>query len=155
MFPSDQLGFISYFKTLQEDAAATNRKNGFVEQEALIDELDKFLQTKVPSEKYDKFGCLIQMFKDARLGLKLDLIHGELGELLEAYRKGQNDEPDDHCPGFTKAECEAADIMLRLMNLATDKNWKLASAIVAKNEYNRNRFDHSKESRAQKHGKRF
>jgi hypothetical protein len=41
------------------------------------------------------------------------------------------------------------------MNYATDRKLRLADAIFAKNEFNRNRADHSAEGRAAEHGKKF
>ena len=78
---------------------------------------------------------------------------GELGETLEAIRK--NVGADTHIPNFTAEEAEVADCIIRLMNYATDRKLRLAAAIVAKNEYNRNRADHSAEGRAAVHGKQF
>jgi len=77
----------------------------------------------------------------------------ELGETLEAVRKNLG--PDDHIPGFTAEEAEAADAIIRLMNYAQNRRLRLAEAVVAKNEFNRNRADHSKEGRAAEHGKQF
>ena len=41
------------------------------------------------------------------------------------------------------------------LRYATDRKLRLAEAIFAKNEYNRNRADHSAEGRAAEHGKKF
>jgi NTP pyrophosphatase (non-canonical NTP hydrolase) len=83
------------------------------------------------------------------------LITGELGEMLEAIRKNQATEPDSHIPEFTNEEVELADVILRAMNYATDRKLRLAGAIAAKNEFNRNRADHQLENRAGLHGKKF
>lgn len=141
--------FIAAFQEIQQQAAAINQKNGFVAQEAMIDRLDTYLR----SQCVDEFLPLIGMFKDARVGLKLALITGEISETLESVRKNLG--PDDHIPKYSAEEAEIADAVLRLMNYATDRNLRLAEAIVAKNEFNRNRPDHSKEGRAAVHGKRF
>jgi NTP pyrophosphatase (non-canonical NTP hydrolase) len=74
-------------------------------------------------------------------GLKLALVTGEISEALEGIRKGNK--PDSHIPEFTSEEAELADAVIRIMNYATDCGARLAEAIVAKNEYNRNRpFKH-------------
>lgn len=145
----DRFNFVEGFKSLQKDAAGINRKNGFVEQEAMIDELESYLS----HEGMTRFLPLIQMFRDARVGLKLMLVVSELGEALESVRKSLG--PDDHIPQHSAEAAEIADAMIRLMNYATDRKLNVAEAIADKNEFNRNRADHSKEGRAQLHGKRF
>jgi len=145
----DPNSFILEFQEMQDDMAATNRKNGFVDQDELVDRLQNFIF----ANGRDEFLPIIDMFRDARVGLKLMLAVGELGETLEAVRKTVW--ADSHVPAFTAEEVEVADAIIRLMNYAYDRKLRLAEAIVAKNEYNRNRADHSKEQRESKHGKRF
>lgn len=78
---------------------------------------------------------------------KLFLIVTELAELGERDREGKINEPDHHCPDFTNEEIEAADIFIRLADLAGYKKWRLGQAILAKMEYNA--------SRPYKHGKQY
>jgi hypothetical protein len=147
-----EAAFISGFRALQADAAAINKKNGFSTDDPLMDDFEKWTQqpgVHIP----EGFLPLIDSFRNARVGLKLALVMGELGETLEAVRK--NIGPDSHIPQFTAEEAEVADAVIRLMNYATDRKLRLAEAIVAKNEFNRNRQDHSKAGRAAEHGKKF
>lgn len=144
-----ELRFIQEFKFLQDDAAAINANSGFVNTDDLIDELDEFLD-----EDSLQFKPLIAMFKNARVGLKLMLIVSELGELLEGVRKTPG-AADNHIPEFTNEEAELADVVIRAMNYATDRNLRLAEAIVAKNEFNRTRADHKPEARLAAGGKKF
>jgi NTP pyrophosphatase (non-canonical NTP hydrolase) len=65
------------------------------------------------------------------------LIHSEASEALEALRHGNP--PDDKIPEFSGAEAETADIIIRCMDLAAARGWRLGEAIVAKMEYNRGR----------------
>jgi NTP pyrophosphatase (non-canonical NTP hydrolase) len=89
--------------------------------------------------------------RNARAGLKLMLIVSEIGEALEAVRKNLG--PDDHIPQFSAEEAEIADAVIRLMNYATDRDLRLAEALIEKNEYNRNRPDHT--DRTGEHAKKF
>ena len=148
-----RMTFVQAFKELQEDAAAISKKNGFSTDDPLMDEFERWLDAHVEFPNSHKFKPLFASFRNARVGLKLALIMGELGETLEAVRKNLG--PDSHIPEFTSEEAEVADAIIRLMNYGTDRKLRLAEAIFAKNEYNRNRADHSAEGRAAEHGKQF
>lgn len=148
------MAFIQGFTELQRDAAETNTKNGFNSDDKFGGQLDTVLSCQgVPSIIREGLHPMIASFNNARAGLKLALVVGEIGEALEAVRKNLG--ADSHIPEFTAEEAEIADAIIRLMNYATDRKLRLAEAIVAKNEFNRNRQDHSKESRSSEHGKRF
>lgn len=75
-------------------------------------------------------------------GTLIALCHAELSELLEYLRHGNP--PSDHIPEFSGAEEEAADVLIRLMDLAAHHGWNIAGALVAKMEFN--------QGRAYKHG---
>lgn len=70
------------------------------------------------------------------------LMHSELSEALEAIRHGNP--PDDKISEFNGAEAELADCIIRIMDMAPARGWRIAEAIVAKMEYNA--------GRAYKHG---
>lgn len=65
------------------------------------------------------------------------LAHSELSELLE-YLRHRNPE-SDHIKGFTGAEEEAADTVIRLMSWAQRRGWDLAGAIAEKARFNNQR----------------
>lgn len=76
---------------------------------------------------------------------KLALIHSEISEALESYRR--NNPPDDKLPQYKSATVELADAVIRIMDLAEGMGMDLAGAIMAKHKYNL--------SRPRKHGKEF
>lgn len=78
-------------------------------------------------------------------GEAIALIHAELSEMLEALRSGNP--VSTKIPMNTCVEEEAADVVIRLMDLAQQRGWNIAGAIINKLEYN--------DTREYKHGKRF
>ncbi len=68
--------------------------------------------------------------------VQIALMHAELGEATEAYRK---DLIDDHIPEFKGIEAELADTVIRIMNMAAAKKLRVAEAIIAKMKYNKSR----------------
>lgn len=84
---------------------------------------------------------------------QLSLIHSEVSEAVEAYRRGLM---DDHLSHRSGVEVELADAVIRIVKLC--ENWSgfdLAGAIVEKEAYNRTRSDHTAEARSKPGGKRF
>ena len=73
------------------------------------------------------------------------LVVTELSEAVEGLRHGNP--PDDKVPEFTAAEAEFADAIIRMMDQAHARGWRVAQAIEAKMKFNK--------GRAHKHGKAF
>ena len=69
----------------------------------------------------------------------------ELAEAVEFLRKGNG--PDDKIQKFLGVEAELADCIIRIMDLAEARDWRIAEAIVAKMRYNA--------KRPKLHGKKF
>ncbi len=65
------------------------------------------------------------------------LMHSELSEALEALR--HDDPPDKHIPEFNGVEAELADVIIRILDMAPARNWRIAEAVVAKIEFNKTR----------------
>jgi len=85
-------------------------------------------------------------------GELLCLIHSEISEAMEGFRK---DQMDDHLPHRKMAEVELADAMIRIFDLAGFYKYDLGKAIEEKRSYNKNRADHKIENREKANGKKF
>jgi len=83
---------------------------------------------------------------------QLCLIHSEVSEAMEGYRK---DMMDDHLPDRPMIEVELADAVIRIMDLSGGLGLDIAGAIADKLEYNANRADHRLENRKAENGKKF
>lgn len=70
-------------------------------------------------------------------GELIALIHSELSEALEWLRHGN--EPSDHIPDFSGVEEELADVVIRIMDMASARGWNVGQAVVAKHRFNQGR----------------
>lgn len=82
----------------------------------------------------------------------LALIHSEVSEALEGYRKKLN---DSHLPNRSSIEVELADALIRIVDLAGYLNLDLGGAYADKLYYNAQRQDHKIENRLKENGKQF
>ncbi|RWX28480.1 hypothetical protein EHH54_32465 [Rhizobium leguminosarum] len=87
----------------------------------------------------------------------LCLIHSEISEAMEGYRKSKPGKTlmDDKLPNRPMAEVELADAMIRIGDLAAFLGYDLGGAIVEKMAFNANREDHKIENRLKAGGKAF
>lgn len=69
----------------------------------------------------------------------------ELAEAVEGLRHGNP--PDDKIPEFSSVEAEFADVLIRMMDHAHARGWRVAKAVKAKMAKN--------QTRARMHGKAF
>lgn len=70
-------------------------------------------------------------------GVYIALIHAELSEALEGLRHGNP--ASEHIPLFNAAEEELADVIIRVMDMAEARGWRVAEAVLAKIEFNETR----------------
>lgn len=82
----------------------------------------------------------------------LCLIHSEISEGLEGYRKGLK---DDKLPHREMLEVELADAAIRIFDLAGGLGYDIGAAIAEKMQFNLTRADHSKEARLADGGKKI
>lgn len=90
--------------------------------------------------------------KDRNVGELLCLIHSEISEAMEGYRKNLQ---DDKLPHRKMFEVELADTLIRIFDLAGAHDMDLEGAIAEKRAYNKNRSDHKIENRQKANGKKF
>lgn len=81
---------------------------------------------------------------------KLALVHTEVSEGVEGFRKGKM---DDHLPHRPMLEVELADAVIRILDLAGGLKLDVPGAIIEKLAYNQQRPDHKVESRLAEGGK--
>ncbi len=84
------------------------------------------------------------------IGTKLALVHSEVSEATEGFRK---DKMDDHLPNRKMVEVELADTLIRIFDLAGALNLDLGGAVIDKLAYNQLRPDHKPEAREAEGGK--
>lgn len=90
--------------------------------------------------------------KKREMGTKLCLVHSEVSEAMEGYRKDLN---DDHLPHRKMFEVELADAVIRIFHIAGEQGLDLGGALTEKLIYNTQREDHKPEVRASEGGKKF
>lgn len=101
---------------------------------------------------HNKAGEPIDINAEGQTPTKLALIHSEVSEAMEGYRKNLQ---DDHLPERKMFEVELADAVIRIFDLAGAHNLDLGGALAEKLIYNQKRPDHKLEARAEANGKSF
>jgi NTP pyrophosphatase (non-canonical NTP hydrolase) len=130
--------FISLFTTLAQDIHQNARDKGWWDNDDadFLEDLAHH-QLDVGSDSESRLKQIIQKLRNRNEGEMLALIHSETSEVLEALRHGNP--PDDKIPEFLGSEAELADIVIRCMDMAASRGWRLAEAIVAKHAMNKTR----------------
>jgi NTP pyrophosphatase (non-canonical NTP hydrolase) len=86
------------------------------------------------------------------VGELLCLVHSEISEAMEGYRKNLM---DDKLPHREMIEVELADAIIRIFDLAGSMGMDLGGAFEEKIIYNSHREDHKIENRVKENGKKF
>ncbi len=89
---------------------------------------------------------------DRNVGELLMLCVTELAEAMEGHRKGLMDDKLPHRPMF---DVEIVDCMIRLFDLAGERDINLETIYAEKMAYNAKREDHTYAARLAQNGKRY
>ena len=85
-------------------------------------------------------------------GEVIALMHSELSEALEGWRKNLM---DDHLSSRKSMEVELADCVIRILDTAHAEGLDIGGAIAEKFAYNQKRADHKLENRKKVNGKKI
>ena len=132
-----QLQFIESFNALATEAHDTAVSKGWWSNEDA--ELLAVISTdeRMSPKDSDALIEIASKIRNKNDGEMIALMHSELSEALEALRHGNP--PDDKIPEFSGVEAEIADTIIRAMDLAAARGWRVAEALVAKMEMNKGR----------------
>lgn len=120
---------------------------------------DKLLGVMSITKDGDKALEILQLLnvqpfthKTRNVGELLCLVHSEISEAMEGYRKNLM---DDKLPHRTMFEVELADAVIRILDIAGAMRLDLDGAIEEKRNFNKVRADHKPENRLKENGKAF
>jgi hypothetical protein len=120
------VGFGQVFRETAQEVHATARSKGWWDSR---DGMEKLAASESPA--------LLEFTKVTLDAACIALIHSELSEAIEAARAG--DPPDDKIPEYSGVEAELADVIIRIMDIAAHRGWRVGDALEAKMAMNRGR----------------
>ena len=119
-------GFGEVFEATSREVHATARAKGWWDSR---DGMEKLTASESPA--------LLEFARSTLDAACIALIHSELSEAIEAARAGNP--PDDKIPEYSGVEAELADVIIRIMDVAAHRGWRVGEAVEAKMEMNRGR----------------
>ena len=114
--------------------------------------VDRSFQKDFAESILTTLGIERSILKTRNVGELLCLVHSEVSEAMEGYRKNLM---DDKLPHRTMFETELADVFIRLFDIAGAHNLDIGGAIAEKRAFNAKRADHKIENRQSENGKKF
>lgn len=106
-----------------------------------------------PEEKKELIDALgISNISDRNMGELLCLVHSEISEAMEGFRKNLM---DDKLKDRKMFDVELADAVIRIFDICGKYNIPLGTIIAEKVAYNTIREDHKMENRMKENGKKF
>lgn len=120
------LCFGQVFRETAQEVHATARLKGWWDSR---DGMERLAASESPA--------LLEFTKVTLDAACIALIHSELSEAIEAARAG--DPPDDKIPEYSGVEAELADVIIRIMDIAAHRGWRVGDAVEAKMAMNRGR----------------
>lgn len=138
-FVSEQ--FIAFYNHIAQACHQNSRAHGFWDQEKetadLAQEIRSLQASPVTEQLLARSAEVLERLGKRNQAEQIALMHSELSELLEGLRGGNKE--SDHIPGFTFAEEECADTLIRIMDFAVGEKLRVAEALVAKMKFNEGR----------------
>lgn len=136
----DKAGFLSYKGLLKETDSNS------------LSPLEITVLRSIQKKLYESSVAAGWHNKPREAGTDCALIHSEVSEAMEGFRK---DLMDDHLPHRKMAEVELADVFIRTADTCGKHGFDLAAAVAEKFAYNQVRADHKLENREKEGGKKF